>query len=41
MTFGLGGETEIDKLVVRWPGGKTTELNAVEIDRLLTLEETQ
>lgn len=41
VTFGLGGETGIDKLVIRWPGGNTTELTAVEIDRLLTVEEPQ
>jgi enediyne biosynthesis protein E4 len=39
VTFGLGDQTEIDKLVIRWPGGKTTELAAVEIDRLLTVQE--
>jgi hypothetical protein len=41
VTFGLGDEAKVDNLVVRWPRGKTTELTAVDIDRLLTVEEPQ
>jgi hypothetical protein len=39
VTFGLGKASQVNKLVVRWPGGKTTELTDVEIDRMLTIAE--
>jgi len=39
VTFGLGGATEVDKLVVRWPDGSVQEVNDVEIDRLLPIEQ--
>ena len=41
VTFGLGKNTHVDKLIVRWPGGKTTEVTAAEVDRLLTIEQPQ
>jgi hypothetical protein len=37
--FGLGGREKVDRIEVRWPGGKTDVLGDVEIDRLLTVTE--
>ena len=37
--FGLGAETEIDSLEVRWPSGLVQELRDVRPDQLLTIEE--
>jgi len=39
VTFGLGGATEVDRLVVRWPDGSVQEVKDVEIDRLLWIEQ--
>lgn len=39
VTFGLGEDGKIDKLVVRWPGGESTELNDCQIDRQVTIEQ--
>jgi hypothetical protein len=39
VTFGLGNQAKIDKLVVRWPGGESTELTDCEIDRLITIQQ--
>jgi hypothetical protein len=39
VTFGLGSGTKIDKLVVRWPDGTTTERTDCPIDQLLTLDQ--
>ncbi|HUY36336.1 MAG TPA: CRTAC1 family protein [Pirellulales bacterium] len=39
VTFGLGGATQVDKLVVRWPDGSVREVKDVEIDRLLRIEQ--
>lgn len=37
--FGLGAATKVDKLVIKWPTGKTTELTDVAADRTLVVEE--
>jgi len=37
--FGLGPATKIDKLVVRWPSGKTQTLQSLAVDRILSVEE--
>lgn len=37
MTFGLGNATNIEKLEVTWPGGKSQTLTNVNSDQLLTL----
>jgi hypothetical protein len=37
--FGLGSATKVDKLVVRWPSGKTQTLQNLAVDRILTVEE--
>ncbi len=37
--FGLGTATHIDKLEIRWAGGKTVEYEVKEIDRLLTIDQ--
>jgi hypothetical protein len=36
--FGLGKSTSVDELVVVWPDGKITKLNALEIDKEVTLD---
>ena len=37
--FGLGAETKVDSLEVRWPDGSTTRMENVEADRLLEIRE--
>jgi len=37
--FGLGAATSIDKIVVRWPSGRSQTLQQVSVDRALTIEE--
>lgn len=37
--FGLGAATQIEKLVIRWPAGGTTEILTPEIDQLLVVSE--
>jgi len=37
--FGLGSATTADKVEVRWPSGKKSELTAVPADKLLTVDE--
>ena len=37
--FGLGAATSIDKLTVRWPGGREQVLEKLAVDRILTIEE--
>jgi len=37
--FGLGDATIVDKIEVRWPSGKRSELAAVAADKPLTIEE--
>ena len=34
--FGLGGATKVTTLTVRYPGGRTTVLNDVPADRIVT-----
>ena len=38
-TFGLGAATEVDTLIVQWPGGKVERLTAVKADREIKLFE--
>jgi hypothetical protein len=37
--FGLGAESEIRSLQIRWPSGKTQTLERVKADRVLRVEE--
>jgi hypothetical protein len=37
--FGLGAATVIDKIVVKWPGGREQTLEKQPVDRMLTIEE--
>jgi hypothetical protein len=37
--FGLGAATAIDKLIVRWPGGREQTLENLAVDRVLNVEE--
>jgi hypothetical protein len=37
--FGLGAQTKVDSLEVRWPDGSTTRMESVEADRLLQIRE--
>jgi hypothetical protein len=37
--FGLGADGRVDKVVVRWPSGKMSELTGPEINRLHTVKE--
>lgn len=37
--FGLGRESAVARLTVRWPGGKTTTLSRPPVDRYLALKE--
>jgi hypothetical protein len=37
--FGLGRETAIRALEIRWPSGAVQRLTDVPVDRLLTVEE--
>ncbi len=37
--FGLGAETKMNKIVVRWPSGKEEELNDVTADAIYTVTE--
>lgn len=39
MHFGLGATTEIDKIVVKWPGGREQTLQKQSVDRELRIEE--
>jgi hypothetical protein len=38
VTFGLGKNVKVDRLVIRWPGGKDQEIVDPPIDRLLAVE---
>ena len=38
--FGLGQNTAIDRLVVRWPDGKIQEMKSVQVDQRLVLKQT-
>ena len=37
--FGLGEETVIDELMIRWPSGKTDRLKSFPVDRYVTVRE--
>jgi hypothetical protein len=37
--FGLGAESKMNKIVVRWPSGKEEELNDVTADAIYTVTE--
>lgn len=37
--FGLGAATRVEKLVVRWPSGRTQTLENLAVDRILAVEE--
>ena len=39
--FGLGGSGVVDRVVVRWPSGKMTEIASPEVDRLHVVKEPQ
>lgn len=39
--FGLGQDTAIDKLTIRWPSGRVQELSAVAGDRHVIIDEAQ
>ncbi|MGH1434586.1 MAG: VCBS repeat-containing protein [Lewinella sp.] len=39
LSFGLGKNEKIDRLVIQWPGGKVTELLDVAVDQRLTLSQ--
>ncbi|RMB63922.1 RNA-binding protein [Dokdonia sinensis] len=36
--FGLGNDTEIEKITVEWPNGKTTELNDVAVNQIMKVD---
>lgn len=40
LTFGLGNRTEVESLVVYWPGGGRQEVAVAEVDRILIVEQT-
>ena len=37
--FGLGGQTRIDRLTIRWPSGAVDKLNGIPADRHIIIEE--
>ena len=37
LSFGLAAADSVDRILVRWPGGGTTQLEAVAADRLVTI----
>jgi hypothetical protein len=39
--FGLGREPHIEKVVIRWPSGKTQTLTGLETNRRHTIKEEQ
>src|SRR5262249_40375051 len=39
--FGLGGETRVDRVRIRWPAGNTEELKDVAVDRIVKIKEGQ
>ena len=39
MHFGLGGDSAVKSLEIRWPSGKTQTLEDVKVDRVLRVEE--
>ena len=41
LTFGLGGSTAVDRLTIRWPSGRVTELENIPADRPVEATETK
>ncbi|MCK6445949.1 MAG: CRTAC1 family protein [Planctomycetes bacterium] len=41
LSFGLGPVERVDKLVVRWPSGRRSELTDVALDRVVTVTEPE
>jgi hypothetical protein len=41
VTFGLGRETEVDRLTVTWPDGVKQDVPVGEVDRLVVVERTE
>jgi hypothetical protein len=39
--FGLGAHDEVDRVVIRWPSGRTQTLDALRADAIYTLQEPQ
>jgi hypothetical protein len=39
--FGLGQNTEVDRLVVRWPSGTVQTLERIKADQILTIKEPE
>jgi hypothetical protein len=39
LLFGLGTKAQVDRLIVRWPGGATQEFTQVPVDRYVTVTE--
>jgi hypothetical protein len=39
LTFGIGNRTSVDRLVVRWPGGRSEELAGVPAGQTVTIRE--
>jgi len=39
--FGLGDATVVDKVIVRWPGGRVQTMDKVAVNRVLTVEEVK
>ena len=39
LTFGLGDSEQVDRLVVRWPGGAVQEVRVEDVDRLVEVTE--
>jgi hypothetical protein len=37
--FGLGGDSAVRSIEIRWPSGKTQTLEDVKVDRVLEVEE--
>jgi hypothetical protein len=37
--FGLGGDSAVRSIEIRWPSGKVQSLDGVKVDQLLRVEE--
>ena len=37
--FGLGTATRVDRLHIRWPSGRSTDMQSLPVDRLLEINE--
>lgn len=40
LAFGLGAATKVDKVTVRWPGGKTQDVIVKGVDKIITVPES-